>query len=205
MNLLARGCLYLLLGGVASESVFAQVPPPQAARYRADLVRQARLVWGMSAPIAALGAQVQQESGWKPSAKSAFAGGLAQFTPATAEWISGAYPEELGENQPFNPSWALRALARYDKHLWDRQPKFASDCDRMAFALSDYNGGAGWRARRQQRSPQPASYAITSRINPGIRPEFQRENEEYARRILLHWQPFYLLWGTGIDCKGVTL
>ena len=38
----------------------------------------------------------------------------------------------------------------YDKYLWDRlaaknaQKKVLTPCDRMAFALSAYNGGMGW-------------------------------------------------------------
>jgi soluble lytic murein transglycosylase-like protein len=176
--------------------------PIAALRYQRDLIRQARAVWGMDAPIASFAGQVHQESGWRPDARSKFAGGLAQFTPGTADWIAGAYPAELGENQPMNPAWALRALARYDKHLWDRQTRYASDCDRFAFALSAYNGGEGWVRKRQRAALVPGQYATTSRINPGIRSEFQAENENYPRRILLRWQPIYLAWGPGIDCRG---
>ena len=39
------------------------------------------------------------------------ASGLAQFIPRTAEWISGIYPNELGE-RAYNPTWAIRALVR---------------------------------------------------------------------------------------------
>ncbi len=42
----------------------AQVPP-EAHRYRLTLVREAQRAWGLDAPVAALAAQVHQESGWQ--------------------------------------------------------------------------------------------------------------------------------------------
>jgi soluble lytic murein transglycosylase-like protein len=179
--------------------------PPAAMLYREDLLLQSRIVWGITAPVATFAAQVHQESSWRPDARSPYANGLAQFTPSTADWISGAYPAELGVNQPFNSAWALRALVRYDKHLWDRQSHYASECDRFAFTLADYNGGAGWRIKRQRASAAPGDYAITSRINPGILASNQRENEGYPRRILGRWQPVYAGWGLGVKCSAAQL
>src|SRR5690348_7763395 len=132
----------------------AEQVPHAAARYRSELIRNSRMVWGMDAPVAAEAAQVQQESGWNPAAHSSVASGLAEFTPATATWISGAYPR-VGPAQPYNPSWALRALTTYDYDLWEQtQPPAArylpaTACDHMAFALSAYNGGIGWVYRDQ--------------------------------------------------------
>jgi hypothetical protein len=96
----------------------AQIPPA-AASYRADLVRSARLVWGLDAPIATLAAQVHQESAWRPDARSPYAHGLAQFTPDTAIWIAGMDAALAGADTG-NPVWALRALARYDQWLYQR-------------------------------------------------------------------------------------
>lgn len=187
--------IMLLIAGLCQAAV-----PAQAQRYRADLTRNAHAVWGLDAPIATFAAQIHQESGWNSAARSAYAGGLAQFTPATATWISGIYARDLGENQPFNPSWALRALVTYDKRLYG-QVKGDSDCDRMAFALSAYNGGLGWVYKRQKHSPSPGKcFAATCEINPGISAANQKENSRYPRVILLKWQPIYARWGRGVSC-----
>jgi soluble lytic murein transglycosylase-like protein len=172
--------------------------PRDALRYQRDLIGNARAVWGINAPVSTFAGQVHQESTWKADARSRTgAAGLAQFMPRTADWISGLYRDELGGNEPLNPAWALRALTRYDKHLYDRVRRFDSDCDRMKFALSDYNGGSGWRIKRQDRSPEPGNYETTSAINPGIAPGNQKENQEYALRIVYRWQPIYKAWGIG--------
>ena len=97
------------------------VQVPQAAQqYRSELVRNARAIWGMDAPVATFAAQVHQESAWKPGAVSHVgAQGLAQFMPGTSAWIAGLYPA-LATNQPYNPSWALRALVQYDAWIHAR-------------------------------------------------------------------------------------
>jgi soluble lytic murein transglycosylase-like protein len=169
-------------------------------------VGAARATWGLNAPVATFAAQVHQESGWRPDARSRFAGGLAQFTPDTAEWISQAYAGELGANQPFNPAWALRALVRYDLHLW-ALIRAVSDCDRMAMALAAYNGGLGW-VQRDQR------LAVAAGADPmrwwghverhTARADWAREeNRGYPRRILLQLQPRYKAWGLGVLCPAV--
>ena len=175
--------------------------PRDAYQYRRALIGNARAVWGMHVPVATFAGQVHQESMWRADAVSRVgAAGLAQFMPRTADWISGLYRDELGENTPLNPAWALRGLVRYDRHLWDRVRPFDTDCDRMQFALADYNGGSGWRMKRQARSPEPGRFEVTGRINPGITPGNQRENEEYPLRIVHRWQPLYESWGAGIVC-----
>lgn len=153
----------------------AQVPP-EASRYRLQLLRAAHGQWGLDAPVAALAAQVHQESGWRPDAVSrAGARGLAQFMPATATWwcqrmgaaaagrsagpsqarpapSGGSEPREAGSVGaegclPHNPAWALRAMVGYDKFLHDRVPARFGAFDRLWLALRGYNGGeAHWRA-----------------------------------------------------------
>lgn len=174
---------------------------PVAARaYRDDIIREARYVWGMNAPIPAFGAQIMQESGYNKDARSPYAGGLAQFTPSTADWISGAYPD-LGAAQPFNPNWAIRALIRYDKHLFDRM-RYSRECDRFAAALSAYNGGAGWHSKRQARAGDPDDFWGSVRvINPGITRYNQTENELYPVYILIKHQSRFRTWGRTL-CAG---
>lgn len=179
-------------------------PPREAERYRRELVGAARAAWGMGAPVATFAAQVHQESAWRPDARSRYASGLAQFTPDTADWISDAYARELGANQPLNPAWALRALVRYDLHLWDRI-RAVSDCDRMAMTLSAYNGGLGW-LQRDQRFAESAGYDparwwrnvewYTQRANWA-----REENRNYPQRILVQLQPRYTTWGSGTPCR----
>jgi soluble lytic murein transglycosylase-like protein len=69
--------------------------------------------------------------------------GMAQFMPATANWIAEQYPDDLGNAQPTNPSWAIRALVQYDFWLYTRI-RAKNACERLAFTLSAYNGGLGW-------------------------------------------------------------
>lgn len=184
-----------------------QVQVPRAAeQYRSQLTRSARFYWGLDAPVAAFGAQIQQESAWHPQAKSAYAAGLAEFTPDTATWISGAY--KLGAADPYNPDWALRALVAYDHDLWGKVPAVDA-CNRMAFVLSAYNGGLGWVYRDQgiaqsmgfPRSRWWGSVELFSHRSA----QAMKENRGYPRRILLQLQPAYAGWGLGADCTGVAL
>lgn len=170
--------------------------PAEATRYRAMLTREARMVWGLNAPIATFAAQIHQESRWNPQARSPVgAQGLAQFMPGTSTWISGIYPS-LADKAPANPTWAIRAMVIYDADLFTKVRKADNDCERIAFALSAYNGGLGWVHKRQALSPQPGRCIDhTCRINPGIRPAAQAENEGYPRLILLRHQDLYAQWG----------
>lgn len=111
-----------------------------AQKYRPFLTREVRFVWSIDEPVSTFAAQIRQESGFDETARSSHAGGLAQFTPATAEWIGRAYPELAGGDM-FNWKWAIRALVRYDQHLHDRLP---DDGRRWELTLRAYNGGLGW-------------------------------------------------------------
>ncbi|ECU7995205.1 lytic transglycosylase domain-containing protein, partial [Salmonella enterica subsp. enterica serovar Toucra] len=121
----------------------AAEPPTAALKYRSDVIRSARVDWGLNAPVADFAAQLHQESGWNPAARSPVgAQGLAQFMPSTADWLSGLMPH-LAAREPWNPGWAIRALVSYDRWLWQRVV-VPDGCERMAMTLSAYNGGLGW-------------------------------------------------------------
>ena len=187
---------------VLALSAWASVPQ-RAYQYQRDLTRNARLVWGLNAPVATFAAQIHQESAWLPDARSPYANGLAQFTPATADWISEAYPHELGDNRPFNPSWALRALVRYDRHLWSRVDA-SNECERMAFTLSSYNGGGGWVSRDRKLAEQSGAdpnkwFGHVEHYSTRAKWAFE-ENRAYPRRILLTLEPMYSAWGLGVRC-----
>jgi|CXWL01.1.fsa_nt_gi soluble lytic murein transglycosylase-like protein len=199
---LSGGTLLLALSMFSGYSC-AQDIPRAAHQYQRALTANARMVWGLNAPVATFAGQVHQESAWRPNAQSPFASGLAQFTPATAEWIGGVYAD-LADPQPFNAAWALRALVRYDRWLWDRNPA-ATDCDRMSFALVSYNGGEGWLRREQKLAASKGSdpkrwfsnvelWCMRSVANC-------HENRDYPRKILLRHQRLYASWGPAVTCS----
>lgn len=188
----------VLLGGMLAccgAPAHAQAIPREALQHRATLKREAQRIWGLDAPVATFAAQVHQESRWRVDARSPVGAlGLAQFMPATASWIGGM-DAGLATRAPLNPTWALRGLVTYDKWLFDRV-KADNDCERMAFALSAYNGGLGWVYKRQRVSVEPGvCLGVTCAINPGITPANQRENERYPVLILQQHEQLYSPWG----------
>ena len=192
------------LKACSTEAKAQSVQVPQAAhQYRSELVRNARAIWGMDAPVATFAAQVHQESAWKPGAVSYVgAQGLAQFMPTTSVWIAGLYPA-LASNQPYNPSWALRALVQYDAWIHARVSA-STPCDRMAKVLSSYNGGLGWVQRdealaRRKGLSSAAWWGHVETVNAGRSAANWRENRDYPRRILQRLEPAYVAagWGAG--------
>lgn len=157
-------------------------------------------MWGLNAPIAAFAGQIEQESSWNKDAKSTFASGLAQFTPATAADISKRYPD-LSSNQPLEPAWALRALARYDKELYLRYQDSVDDCNRWGFTLSAYNGGAGWVDRDKKLSVTPNKWFDGVELRSKRSPAAFAENRSYPRKILLQKQHHYTSWGLAVSCQ----
>ncbi len=186
----------------------AQIPR-SAEQYRRQLIAAARFEFGLAAPVATMSGQVHQESSWRADAQSAYAQGLTQFVPSTAAWLSSKFPE-LGEPNPFNPAYALRAMARYDKYLHGRQAAAATECDRWAFVLSSYNGGEGNLNRdkrlAQSKGADPKKWwGHVEYFSPRAAWAF-KENRGYPRRIIVTLQPRYVLagWGVGVDCRFVT-
>jgi soluble lytic murein transglycosylase-like protein len=181
--------------------------PAAALRHRADLTRCARAAWGLDAPVAVMAAQIHQESGWRADARSPVgAQGMAQFMPATATWIAGLMPELAGAD-PYNPAWAMRALASYDKWLWDRVESAVDPCHRFAFALSGYNGGLGWVRRDAKLAASQGLepdrwWDHVETVNAGRSESNWRENRGYPRRILRQLTPLYVAagFGPGVAC-----
>ncbi|EIM9313575.1 lytic transglycosylase domain-containing protein [Escherichia coli] len=177
----------------------ASEPPRASLAWRNELIRTAREVWGLNAPVADFAGQLHQESAWQPMVRSPVgAQGMAQFMPATATWISQLYPQ-LRENKPYNPTWAIRALVQYDQHLW-KNISAQNDCQRMAFTLSAYNGGQGWVNRDKKLSASKGLDATSwfghvERVNAGRSAANWRENRRYPKMILYQHAARYLLWG----------
>lgn len=195
---LAMVALSMLALSVVFSPAGAQVPH-EAARYRLTLVREAQRQWGLDAPIAALAAQVHQESSWKPEAVSRVgARGLAQFMPSTAVWWCEREAIRKTDCLPHNPTWALRALVGYDLHLYQRAPPRMSPYDRLWLALRGYNGGEGhWQAEgRTTGLPAPTRQQIDAACGRARRAALHcAENLGYPRRILQQLQPRYSTWG----------
>lgn len=207
----------LFLGICASFADAAQaqtVTIPRAAyQHRDTLIRASRAVWGLDAPVSIFAAQIHTESWWKNSTvSSAGAQGLAQFMPSTAKWLPTVAPE-VGAPAPFNPGWALRACVTYDKYLWDRlaakgtQKKALTPCNRMAFALSAYNGGMGWTNRDRnlaaRRGLDPDRYfGSVETVNAGRRASAKRENQRYVSFIFGRQAAYVKAgWGPGVRCE----
>lgn len=194
----------LWCGGFFSQAN-ASEPPTDALKYRSDVIRSARVDWGLNAPVADFAAQLHQESGWNPAARSPVgAQGLAQFMPSTADWLSGLMPH-LASREPWNPGWAIRALVSYDRWLWQRVT-VPDSCERMAMTLSAYNGGLGWvnRDRRLARTrglDDARWFGAVETVNAGRSVANWRENRHYPQRILHELAPRYLSWG-GASCVG---
>lgn len=194
----------LWCGGFFSQANAAE-PPTAALKYRSDVIRSARVDWGLNAPVADFAAQLHQESGWNPAARSPVgAEGLSQFMPSTADWIAGLMPH-LAAREPYNPGWAIRALVSYDRWLWQRVA-VPDGCERMAMTLSAYNGGLGWvnRDRRLARTrglDDARWFGAVETVNAGRSAANWRENRHYPQRILHTLAPRYLSWG-GASCVG---
>lgn len=164
------------------------------------LLRESQRVFGLAAPIAALAAQLHQESGWRPDARSPYALGLAQFTPGTASDMARRYPNELSPAAPLDPRWAIRAQVHYMRDLRAQASKFAADgCEAYAFTLSGYNGGSGWWPR--DRKLAKAAGADDTRWWANVERHTsrsaaaRRENRDYPVRILRTLQPRYAAGG----------
>lgn len=120
----------------ATSCVGAAVATGKVPNGWAKDVQAAAAVAGVPAPV--LAAQLNQESGWNPKAKSpAGADGLAQFIPGTAE--------QYGLEDPFDPKAAIAAQGRYMKALMAEVAPIAKRVhgDAVEFALAGYNAGAG--------------------------------------------------------------
>ena len=98
----------------------------------------------------------------------------------------------------------------YDRWLWDRITA-SDDCQRMAMALSSYNGGLGWLQRDQRlaraapgKGPGSADLHMrwfdgVERFNSGRSAAAWNENRAYPRLILKVREPLYEAagWGAG--------
>lgn len=190
--------LAALLWGSPAQAAAASAVPEVSAGYRLAVQRAAGEHFGLAAPSARLAAQIQQESGWRPTAQSLYAQGLAQFTPATAKWLPDICPELAGFD-PWDALQSVRAMACYDAWLYRRSRALGDstgldDCSRWHFALRAYNGGEGWLMRERRLAlaagDNPNDWATVARHRARAG-WAHRENIDYPARILGRWEPRY--------------
>ena len=171
--------------------------PAASLRHRATLIRTAQAEWGLNAPTATFAGQIHQESSWKAGVTAWDNGrGLAQFMDSTAGWLVKRYPA-LGQADPYNPAWAMRAMVIYDRWLVS-QVQGVDECQRMAAALKGYNAGVGYVQKAQAVSPQPG---IWFGVTENIPTRQSAKNFEYSRRyphlVIEKHQPRYVAAGFG--------
>lgn len=183
---------FLLLAGLFGAALAAEIPR-EAERYRRDLIREARAVWGLDAPVTTFAAQIEQESLYRPDVTShAGAQGMGQIMPATGQWLAQQFPE-LGPAAPFNPRWAIRALVRYNRWHWERLTG-GNDCHRLAKSIASYNQGLGWTRRQERAAPEQARpwwFDGIENTNPGKAAWAFSETRDYVRRIVLERERKY--------------
>lgn len=212
MGSIARGTFWMLGFVLAFASMLASCMPQLAhaqariptvaTTYRIAIEREAARNFGLDTPAARLAAQVQQESGFRADAQSLYAQGLTQFTPATARWLPTICPA-VGEPDPWDPQWSLRAQACYMAWLLDRSKPFRyagtmTACSDWNFALRAYNGGEGMLNRERLAAQRAGADANDWRAVEAYRiraPWAHKENIGYPRRIMLVLEPAYLAAG----------
>jgi cell wall-associated NlpC family hydrolase len=129
------------------------VPPPYAA-----LITQAAANCPVGLPAGVLAAQLKQESGFNPQAKSPVgAQGIAQFMPGT--WQSwGVDGDKDGQRDVWNPEDAIPAQARFMCALVKKAHAHPTyDGSPIELALAGYN--AGWGRVQTYGGVPPHSFA----------------------------------------------
>lgn len=199
----------LLIAGAAEYGHAREAIPAAAMQHRAEMTRSALRVFGPSAPVATLAAQIHVESAWRVDARSPVgAMGLAQFMPATAADMARRWPAECAPADPWSPAWAFRCRDRYMRsHLVALRSLGSglTECARWVFALRAYNGGRGWVERDRRAALDagldPDDWRAVASVNAGRSPAAWRENTSYAPKILQVQQRYQAAgWGAGVQC-----
>ena len=196
------GLLYLSFIIYCTPALSADIPNT-AYQYQRDLTRAAHYSYGVAAPTATLAGLIHQESRWRADAVSPVgAQGIAQFMPATAQWMPEIYPV-LGEAAPYDPRWSIRAAVLYTQWLHQRI-KAADNCQAWAMTLSAYNGGLGWVNRDKKLALASGANPLVwfnsvEQYNAGRSAANYRENRHYPRIILNRWSLLYSNAGWGLS------
>jgi soluble lytic murein transglycosylase-like protein len=192
--------LFLVIPGLLQAGV-----PIQAWEYQDQMSESAWNIFGPTAPVATLAAQIQQESGWKCSVVSwAGAQGCAQFMPGTAADMARRFPQFCAPADPFDPEWAFTCRDLYLRSLINEmRDRSMDECSNWAFGFKAYNGGLGWVRRDYAvaitAGANASDWRVTNQYNAGRKASAWKENTEYPIRIFkLMYQ--YESWGRSLSC-----
>lgn len=167
--------------------------PANAALYRTAVTREAHARGGLQAPVAMFAGQLTQESQFNPNAKSwVGAQGLAQFMPATAQWLTKVSPKDFPTANSLDPAWSIRALVFYDYWIAARLPAYTAGQERWAAALAGYNGGLGYAQKAAKVGKCSAWFGCGENVPVGRSAANQLQNVQYPQRIIKQWEPVYL-------------
>jgi soluble lytic murein transglycosylase-like protein len=173
--------------------------PREALAYRDSFIRIWRFYFALAETPTVGFSQVHQESRWKSTARSKFASGLAQFTPATAADFARILPAEVQAKCPdkagcpTDPNWALNALSLFDYNLHHGYAWAATSDDRWRLTLAAYNGGGGWIIKERKKannSPRWVDIADACMRSAAS----CKENHDYPVVIMEKWLPLYRRW-----------
>lgn len=116
----------------------------------------------ITAPV--LAAQIQQESGWNPNARSLVgAEGLAQFMPGT--WaVVGVDGDADGRADPHDPADAITTQAMYMCRLTGQLKAAHAPGDLLDLALAAYNAGIAEVKKFHGIPPFPETQDYVHRI-----------------------------------------
>lgn len=196
--------LVLLLPGIAAAQV-----PANAWKHRNEMLHSAWRIHGPGAPVAALAAQIHQESGWDCNAVSwAGAKGCTQFMDGTAVDAAARWPADCAPVNQFDFGWSARCRDRYMRSL---KPESLAggltECDDWSFRFRKYNGGGKHLARDRMLAAQsgadPDDWQAVQPFNHSRKPSAWRENTEYPVRIY-RLEPRYASWGRSLGCLEAT-
>lgn len=174
--------------------------PQTSYLYRFKLEREVTARFGNTDAVARLAAQLHTESAWRANAHSPYAKGLAQFTSSTATWLVRSVCPEIGEADPWDPNWSMRAQSCYDYWLHEQVAYAATECDRWAFTFSAYNGGLQWlnwdRARVAAYTKLDHNRWFDNvELHSGRANWARIENRNYVQNILHRVEPVYIAAG----------
>jgi len=175
---------------------------PKVERWGGIIKREGQFLLGLKSPTPMFLAQIEQESSGNEKNTASDGGmGLAQMMPKTADNLSQIFPE-LGVPSPYNPTWAIRALIRYDTYLTGHV-QGDDDCQRRAAALKSYNAGLGYVLQAQKVSAHSGTwFGVTELVKTRQSPANFEASRMYPRWIIFKRQPHYAAWGN-YTCSGI--
>lgn len=180
--------------------------PANCERWKRDTIRIAQHEMGLNAPSSLIGSIILKESSCNENAHNARFGatGLGQFIPNTVTHVR-QLSRELRNFNPRDGRQSIQAIIVYlewSKNTVASRRPVNTQCDRVAFGLSAYNGGAGWVNRDRTICNSVAGcdpgawFSNTEQHSRRNRGAF-RENRDYVSTIINQFTPLFINSGWG--------